>query len=82
MITKLLYKIKIYIEVRNICEIIANYLKMKIIEKLRRGFQLKLKWKPKKRLAGMLYKGVCVVQNKLHPIVFKTHNAPSIQRNV
>ena len=42
--------IKIYIEVRNICEIIANYLKMKIIEKLRRGFQLKLKWKPKKRL--------------------------------
>ena len=37
-------------EVRNICEIIANYLKMKIIEKLRRGFQLKLKWKPKKRL--------------------------------
>ena len=49
MIIKQLYRIKIYIEVRNICEIIANYPKMKILKKLKREVQLMYKWKLKKK---------------------------------
>jgi len=50
MIIKLVYRIKMYIEVRNICEIIANYPKMKISKKLKREVQPMVKWKIKKKL--------------------------------
>lgn len=38
-----------YIEVRNIYEIIVNCLKMKISKKLKREVQLMFKWKIKKK---------------------------------